>query len=52
MTADEWRRDLVAAERELVEAKTVNKIRAIQQRIKQIKHYLSFFNEGREEAVK
>jgi hypothetical protein len=52
MSADEWRRDLEAAERELKEAKTISKVRAIQIRIKQIKHYLSFFNEGREEAVK
>lgn len=50
LTAQEWRRDLEAAERELAEAKTISKIRAIQIRIKQIKHYLSFFNEHGEEA--
>ena len=38
---NEWLRDLASAERELKEAKTVQKIRAIQLRIKEIKHYLS-----------
>ena len=40
MSRDEWLRDLAAAERELSEAKTVQKVRAIQIRIRQIKHYI------------
>ena len=40
MSRGEWLRDLAAAERELSEAKTVQKVRAIQVRIRQIKHYI------------
>lgn len=37
----EWLRDLDAAEQELREAKTEKQIRAIQIRIKWIKHYIT-----------
>ena len=37
---DEWLRDLAAAEQELRDAKTEKQIRAIQIRIKWIKHYI------------
>ena len=38
---NEWLRDLDAAEQELREAKTEKQIRAIQIRIKWIKHYIT-----------
>lgn len=41
MSRSEWLRDLAAAERELGEAVTERQARAIQIRIKQIKHYLA-----------
>ena len=40
LSRSEWLRDLAAAERELSEAKTVQKVRAVQVRIRQIKHYV------------
>lgn len=45
MSRAEWIRDLEAAERELGEAKTVAKVRGIQQRIKQIKTYIAQLKE-------
>ena len=41
MSRAEWLRDLASAECELGEAKTVQKVRAIQIQIRQIKHYLT-----------
>ena len=45
MTRAEWLRDLDSAKRELGEAKTVAKVRGIQQRIKQIKNYIAHTKE-------
>ena len=40
----EWLRDLASAERELGEAKSVQKVKSIQVRIRQIKHYIEVCN--------